>query len=484
MTKEKSPTADFKLIDLNRLHESPDNPRKRFDESTLNDLAASIASSGIYNPIIVRPNNDGYEIGAGHRRFRAAKIAGLEQVPCIIRDMNDEQFLELLVIENNQREDVHPLEEAEGYHALSRRPGYDVDKISERIGRSVKYVYDRMKLLSLTKKAQELFLADKFTAGHAIIIARLSPSDQALVIEKGLFEDEGGHHSLFGDSNDELGKACSLRELQTWIDVHIRFDRDKVDPMLFPETHEALVEAKANKEKIVPITAEHYVQDSARADERTIAPTSWCRADGRSNSKTCDYSVVGVLVVGEGRGQSMRVCINKEKCLVHWSDFHKSRERRAKENLTSSNENSPSSKERIEADKKKALEKQILQKQLDERWDKAIPELCEEVGEIIKKYPVKGYLTDLIIDELGLRSQKKPKHVIPIGKNTDDLIRYIAHLVFCSKIGYSWERDETTAMAKKIGFDIEKFLEERYPVNKPKTEAKKNVQTKAKKKKG
>ena len=334
MNKEKEvQTADkYQLIDIDRLNESPMNPRKRFDEKALNELAESLKSRGILTPLLVRTYEDGFEIGAGHRRFRAAKIAGIEKVPCLVRDMDDDQFLELLIIENNQREDVHPLEEAEGYFALSRRPGYDVAKIALNIGRSEKYVYDRMKLLSLTKNAQKLFLDNKFSAGHAIILARLSPVNQELAIktDNALFQTE---YTMF-DSNYDGGdsiKARSLREFEEWVDTHVRFDRDNVDEFLFPETAEAIKAAKEKKVKIVPITQDHYIQESARTDERTIVPTSWRRADGQKNSKTCEHSVLGVIVCGEGRSESFLVCINKEKCLVHWADFHKARQERIKQ---------------------------------------------------------------------------------------------------------------------------------------------------------
>jgi len=151
-------------LELDQLHESPWNPRKTFDPAALQELADSLATVGVLSPLLVRPNAAGYEIAAGHRRYRAAKLAGLREVPAIVRDMDDPMFLEILVLENNQRADVHPLEEAAGYQELLNRAGYDVARIAERVGKSVKYVYDRMKLLSLTKPAQSLFFDDKITA--------------------------------------------------------------------------------------------------------------------------------------------------------------------------------------------------------------------------------------------------------------------------------------------------------------------------------
>jgi len=105
-------TLGYQVVPLADLHESKRNPRKHFNAEALAELAASIAAKGVLTPLLVRPNAAGYEIAAGHRRYRAAKAAGVDQVPAIVREMTDTEFLEILTIENLQREDVHPLEEA------------------------------------------------------------------------------------------------------------------------------------------------------------------------------------------------------------------------------------------------------------------------------------------------------------------------------------------------------------------------------------
>lgn len=162
------------------LEPSPQNPRKRFDPAELEELGRSIAEKGIIEPLVVRrhPKKKGkWEIVCGERRWRAAKIAGTETVSCIVRELDDVEVLEIQTIENIQRDDLHPLEEADGYARLMKRPGYDVGRIARKVGRSEKYVYDRVKLLQLTPQAKKLFLEDRFTAGHAILLALKCQAD-------------------------------------------------------------------------------------------------------------------------------------------------------------------------------------------------------------------------------------------------------------------------------------------------------------------
>jgi len=320
-------------VPLEELNLSPLNPRKHFDQRKMNDLIASIKEKGILLPLLVRKQGKKYEIVSGARRFKAAEAAGIKKAPVIVRDLDDQSVLEIQIIENSQREDIHPLEEAEGYAILSRRPGYNTAKIAEKVGRSEKYIYDRIKLYkSLTKEAKDLFIKNNFTASHAILLARLGPTDQKRAMDPyrcALFNYDQGQYDL--DGNRTRVKPRSVREFEDWIEDNVRFERDKVDPMLFPDTAKVMTDAKEKKEKVVAITAEHFVQTSARADERTIVPTSWRRADGKHKSKTCEHSVIGVFVAGKGRGQTMEVCIAKEKCKVHWGQWQKDRAKRQKD---------------------------------------------------------------------------------------------------------------------------------------------------------
>lgn len=157
---------------------SPTNPRKHFDATYLAELADSIKSHGVIQPITVRPNPDThsvklYEIVVGECRFRAAQLAGLEHIPAFWRELDDKQVLEIQVIENLQRRDVHELEEATGYRMLMDRHGYTAEQIAERIGKSRGYVYARLKLTALCEAGREAFFAGKLDASTALLIARI-----------------------------------------------------------------------------------------------------------------------------------------------------------------------------------------------------------------------------------------------------------------------------------------------------------------------
>lgn len=181
--------ADIQMhqtIAIEDLVASPTNPRKTFDQAKLAELSENVLLHGIVQPLLVRPNPKrvhGYEIVFGERRYRAAKLAKLTHVPCIVRDLADVAVLELQCIENLQREDLHPLEEAEGYEQLMKGYGYDAAQIAAKVGKSPTYIYGRMKLLALSPKARKWFRDGVLTASVALLVARIpvpSLQDKAL----------------------------------------------------------------------------------------------------------------------------------------------------------------------------------------------------------------------------------------------------------------------------------------------------------------
>ena len=172
--------------------QSPTNPRKHFNTPALNELAESIRAHGVLQPILVRKWQVGmhlprgktfgdmtgaYEIVCGERRWRASQIAGVDTISAIVRELSDKEVLEIQVVENLQREDVHPLEEAEGYERLMQHHGYSADALAAKIGKSRAYVYARLKLTALTAPARELFYNGKLSASAALLIARVPGTD-------------------------------------------------------------------------------------------------------------------------------------------------------------------------------------------------------------------------------------------------------------------------------------------------------------------
>lgn len=171
------------MISLDAIEPHPANRRVGgFDETKLAQLAESIRAVGVQQPAIVRRLEGRigveYQLVAGERRWRATRLAGLDALPCIVRELDDVTALKIQYIENLQRDDVHPLDEADGYARLLDDAGYTVEQLAGEVGKSASYIYQRLKLSSLVPEARELFVAGTITAGHAILIARLGPEQQ------------------------------------------------------------------------------------------------------------------------------------------------------------------------------------------------------------------------------------------------------------------------------------------------------------------
>ena len=176
------------LIDIDLLVPSPYQPRRVFNENALGDLINSIREKGVLQPLLVRQKNGVYEIIAGERRLRASKQAGLKQVPVIIKDFNDKDALEVALIENLQREDLNPLEEAEAYKRLLSEFQYTQEELSKVVGKSRSHVANMMRLLDLPTDIKQLVENKELTIGHArALLNAQNPSELANeIIEKGL----------------------------------------------------------------------------------------------------------------------------------------------------------------------------------------------------------------------------------------------------------------------------------------------------------
>lgn len=172
-------TTGYQTLSLTQIHESPTNPRRTFEPTKLAELAESLRIHGLVQPITVRPDGEGFEIVAGARRFRAAQLAGLTTLEAIVRELSDSETLEVQIIENSQRQDVHPYEEAAGYQRLLDLPGYDVAALASKCGKSLSHVYARLTLLQLIPDVAEAFQHERISASHANLLARLTAEQQA-----------------------------------------------------------------------------------------------------------------------------------------------------------------------------------------------------------------------------------------------------------------------------------------------------------------
>ncbi|GAC1044944.1 ParB/RepB/Spo0J family partition protein [Rhizobium sp. No.120] len=178
-----------RLVPIEFISRNPRNPRRYFDETELHDLASSIRQHGIVQPVVVRTvSTDRYEIIAGERRWRAAQLAGLIEIPVIVRDVDDKTALEIAIVENVQRADLNPLEEALGYEQLIAEHGYTQNDLGEIIGKSRSHVANSLRLLKLPDPVRDMLAAGSLSAGHAR--ALVSTSDPAAlartIVSKGM----------------------------------------------------------------------------------------------------------------------------------------------------------------------------------------------------------------------------------------------------------------------------------------------------------
>lgn len=179
-------------LPVSEIEPNRDQPRKLFDAAALADLADSIREYGVLQPLVVRPMPDGsYQLVAGERRWRAARMAGLSQVPVVIKELSDSQTMELALIENLQREDLNPIEEAAGYQELMERFGMTQEQVSTRVGKSRPVVTNALRLLSLPAQVRELVEQGKLSAGHARALLALGSEQEILstaqeILKKGL----------------------------------------------------------------------------------------------------------------------------------------------------------------------------------------------------------------------------------------------------------------------------------------------------------
>src|SRR5438093_4038466 len=182
-----TPTADDILLEvpLDQIEASQSQPRKFFNPETLDELAASIRASGVIQPVIVRRRGAGYQLIAGERRWRAARQAGLEHIPAVVRDATDAQSLELALVENLLREDLNPMEEAEAYQRLLAEFGWTQEELAQRVGRDRSSIANCLRLLKLPALIQADLRAGRLTMGHARALLSLdSPVEQLTLREQ------------------------------------------------------------------------------------------------------------------------------------------------------------------------------------------------------------------------------------------------------------------------------------------------------------
>jgi ParB family chromosome partitioning protein len=361
MTTTVQTQSEYRDLPIDWLIESTTNPRQTFEEDAMQELAASIREHGVLQPLLVRPHGERrFEIVFGARRYRGAAMAEKETVPVCIREMTDAQVLEAQLVENLQRQDVHPLHEAQGFAALLRleEPKYSIELIAAKCGKQPGYIASRLRLTELAPAAVEAFTKDEIGLGHALLLAKL-PSEQQ---EEALTEC---WQESYANGSKAKRILLPVRHLREWIERNILLELgtapfSKEDATLVPEAGSCLDCAKRTGHNTLlfeGIAAQHdscsdpacyaakvdaHVKRTVAAKPKLVQITTALgkpaegsaivprgqyveiRQDKPKNKyqqeapeyKTCKYVTEAIVADGTEKGELRKVCANPD-CPVH-----------------------------------------------------------------------------------------------------------------------------------------------------------------------
>lgn len=207
---ESTPKNEIVDLDLDQLRSNPYQPRKTFDEEALQELSNSIKEHGVFQPIIAKKSIKGYEIVAGERRVLASRMAGLDKIPAIVKDLTDEQMMEIALLENLQREDLNAMEEAMAYKRLQQELNLTQEELAKKVGKSRSHVTNMMGLLTLPEEVKDMIITKEISMGHARILSKLDDKEQIKKL-----------------ANDVVVKKLSVRQLEDMTNSPVDFHRKK-----------------------------------------------------------------------------------------------------------------------------------------------------------------------------------------------------------------------------------------------------------------
>jgi len=242
-------------IKITEIEPNREQPRKKFDEDALLELAESIKQFGVIQPLIVQKRGDYYEIIAGERRWRAAKIAGLKEVPVIIKDYTSQERVEISLIENIQREDLNPIEEAHAYKRLLNEFSLKQDEVAERVSKSRTAVTNSMRLLKLDERVQQMVIDDMISTGHARALLSIEDKELQYTIANRIFDEK-----LSVRETEKLMKTIQLEKTDK-----VKEDKNTVNSLIYKDIEEkikailgtkVIVDHKANNKGKIQI--EYY----------------------------------------------------------------------------------------------------------------------------------------------------------------------------------------------------------------------------------
>ena len=238
LKKEKQIKSEI-MVPILKVEPNPDQPRRQFDEDSLQELADSIKQYGILQPLIVKKHEKFYEIIAGERRWRAAKLAGLKEVPILIRDYAENEIVEIALIENIQREDLNPIEEALAYKRLMEEFSLKQDQVAAKVSKSRVAITNSLRLLKLDQRVQNLLSEEMITTGHARALLAIDDPDQQYETAMKVFDEKLSVREI-----EKLVKQMSKKKKET------PKEEDKVQEYLFANIEESLKQALGSKVNI------------------------------------------------------------------------------------------------------------------------------------------------------------------------------------------------------------------------------------------
>lgn len=238
LKKEKQIKSEI-MVPILKVEPNPDQPRRQFDEDSLQELADSIKQYGILQPLIVKKHEKFYEIIAGERRWRAAKLAGLKEVPVLIRDYAENEIVEIALIENIQREDLNPIEEALAYKRLMEEFSLKQDQVAAKVSKSRVAITNSLRLLKLDQRVQNLLSEEMITTGHARALLAIDDPDQQYETAMKVFDEKLSVREI-----EKLVKQMSKKKKET------PKEEDKIQEYLFANIEESLKQALGSKVNI------------------------------------------------------------------------------------------------------------------------------------------------------------------------------------------------------------------------------------------
>ncbi len=240
-----TPKEQIMEINIDELRSNPYQPRKTFDEESLNELASSIKEHGVFQPIIAKKSIKGYEIVAGERRVKASKLAGLNTIPAIVKDFSDEDMMEIALLENLQRENLNALEEAEAYYTLKNKLNLTQEELAVKVGKSRSHITNMLGLLNLPSEIKDEVIKGELSMGHARILSKLEDKEQALNLAEQVITENLSVHKLeeLTNSKEEFHRKKEIKsrkpkeneysylinDLEEKLDTKVKIKNNKIE---------------------------------------------------------------------------------------------------------------------------------------------------------------------------------------------------------------------------------------------------------------